>query len=172
LTDLIAIGLGAESEQLQSNFKPASAYLRLLCYPPHPVDAPPDLFGTAPHSDYGFITLVYEGIGSGLQIKGKDGLWYDVKPPPGSFVLNGGDTLHKWTNGILTATPHRVINKSHESKRYSCVFFYDPNFHFTAAEPLKCCIGEYGVVKFNDISYPKYLLERLAKNYTYKKEDQ
>jgi len=172
LTNLISLGLGVEESFLQSFFNPPSAYLRLLCYPPHPVDAPPNLFGSAPHSDYGFITLVYEGEGSGLQIQLKDGSWFDVHPPPGSFVLNCGDTLHKWTNGELTATPHRVINKSSDSKRYSCVFFYDPFFHAVMKTPFPSCVGEDGVCKFTDISYSKYLLERLAKNYTYKKETQ
>jgi hypothetical protein len=36
--------------------------------------------------------------------------WMDADPVPGTFVVNVGDMLARWTNNLFPPTLHRVIN--------------------------------------------------------------
>ena len=63
----------------------------------------------------------------GLQIKLKDGTWIDVAPRQGALIINLGDMLERWTNGVYRSTPHRVLNTTGR-ERYSAPFFFEPNF--------------------------------------------
>ncbi|MEC9181168.1 MAG: 2OG-Fe(II) oxygenase family protein, partial [Actinomycetota bacterium] len=65
--------------------------------------------------------------------------WIDVEPIDGAFVMNTGSMLHRWSNGRLTATPHRVRNRG-SSDRYSCALFCDPHM-LTEIAPLPACVG-------------------------------
>ena len=58
LTRVIALALGLEADAMDAAFARPTTFLRLLHYPPHPTDAPARLYGSAPHTDYGFITLL------------------------------------------------------------------------------------------------------------------
>ncbi|MEX0368474.1 MAG: isopenicillin N synthase family dioxygenase [Ruegeria sp.] len=115
-------------------FETPTKWLRLLHYPPQPQASPDDLYGSAPHTDFGCLTLLAQDDVGGLQVKTPGGAWVDVPKRPGSFVVNVGDMLHRMSNGRLLSTPHRVINRSGR-ERYSCPFFYDPNVN-TVIEPL------------------------------------
>ena len=57
----------------------------------------------------------------------EDGSWFDVRPRPGSVVVNLGSALASLTNGRVKATEHRVreIGRS----RYSVPFFFEPQYH-------------------------------------------
>ena len=44
----------------------------------------------------------------GLEVKTPEGEWVRVTPKAGTLILNTGDLLSKWTNGILMPTPHCV----------------------------------------------------------------
>ena len=72
------------------------------------------------------LTLLSTDLNPGLQIKGKDGKWLDVPPRPHALIINLGDMLERWTNGVYRSTPHRVINTTGR-ERYSAPFFFEPN---------------------------------------------
>ncbi len=115
-------------------FDEPTIWLRLLHYPPQPDASPDDLFGSAPHTDFGCLTLLSQDNVGGLQVKTPAGNWVDVPTRPGAFVVNVGDMLHRMSNGRLLSTPHRVINRSGR-ERYSVPFFFDPHVN-TMIEPL------------------------------------
>ena len=52
--------------------------------------------------------------------------WLDVKPRPGSLVVNFGKTLSESTGGRIKAIKHRVIDP--EGERYSLPFFIEPGY--------------------------------------------
>lgn len=97
------------------------------------------------HSDYGSITLLFRKKGqAGLEVDTKDGGWAPVPvSPPGTegdasppILVNIGDLLSYWTNGLLRSTVHRVIfpkpgqggiaGETDTDPRYSIAFFCHP----------------------------------------------
>jgi isopenicillin N synthase-like dioxygenase len=115
--------LGLPVDGLDRHFERPNRVLRLLHYPPLP-DREPDVFGSAPHTDYGCLTFVAQDDVGGLQVQSSDGKWCDVPAIADSLVLNTGQILSAWSGGRIKATPHRVINHS-ARERYSIAFFFD-----------------------------------------------
>ena len=103
-------------------FKPASATLRLLMYPPRDADKD-DQFGIGPHTDYGHLTILAQARQPGLQILSPEDEWIEAPALPGHFLVNNGDLLRRWTNDRIRSAPHRVINRSGEV-RYSIPYFF------------------------------------------------
>jgi isopenicillin N synthase-like dioxygenase len=144
--------------------------LRLSHYPP--VDAEPDQFGLAPHTDSNFMTYLPQTEVPGLQLLLPSGAWVDVPYIPGSFAVNSGDMLHRWSNGRLKSTPHRVL-PSKGRDRYAIPFFLGPNFD-QLIECLPSCAGpanpprwepiRYGdwTTYWNDANYDRKLQQEVA----------
>jgi len=76
-------------------------------------------------------------------------VWIDIPPIEGTFCINIGDSLERWTNGIYKSTLHRVSNYT-PKERYSIATFYDPN-HWTVIEPLKSCVTEEHPQRFEPL---------------------
>jgi isopenicillin N synthase-like dioxygenase len=84
------------------------------------------------HTDIGSLTILYQDDSpGGLQVLDRSGRWCNVPALPGSFVINLGDLLAKWTNDKWVATEHRVVNPPRDitpSDRISIPYFQHPNF--------------------------------------------
>ncbi|MEM6620803.1 MAG: 2OG-Fe(II) oxygenase family protein [Pseudomonadota bacterium] len=126
LIELALHALGISDNSILGAFSPPTIWLRLLHYPSQDSDAPDDLFGSAPHKDFGCLTILAQDEVGGLQVKTPEGDWIDATPMPDAYVVNVGDMLHRMSNGQLLSTPHRVINRTGR-ERYSVPFFYDPH---------------------------------------------
>ena len=159
LMKLSLMSAGIKDHSILNSFETPTIWLRLLHYPPIPKSSPSDLYGSAPHTDFGCLTiLTQDGIG-GLQVQTKNGDWIDIPKVEGSFVVNVGDMLHRLTNGLLRSTPHRVINKSGQ-ERFSCPFFFDPHVN-TNIQPLQGT----GKPKFSPINFGEFLKTELEASY-------
>ena len=101
------LSAGADPSEAAPVFERPTTWLRLLHYPPRP-EAPKDLYGSAPHTDFGAITVLAQDDIGGLQVMTPEGDWIDAPPIPGTFVLNVGDMLHRMTHGALKSTPHQI----------------------------------------------------------------
>jgi isopenicillin N synthase-like dioxygenase len=171
---LIAVALGLEETALDRHFAWPTTFLRLLHYPPHPAEAGDDEFGSAPHTDYGIITLLAQDESGGLQVRRRDGGWIDATPLPGTFVLNVADMLARWTNDRFVSTPHRVINNRNPSaqggNRFSLPFFFDSDMD-AMIECLPTCTGPGNPPKYAPVRYGDYLMDRLNRNYDYRKSE-
>ena len=111
---------------------PISA-LRALNYPELTKAPAPGQLRAGAHTDYGSLTILLPQEGSrGLQIQKADGTWMPVPPVPGTFVINIGDLMARWTNDRWVSTLHRVVNPSPEdggmARRQSFAFFHQPNW--------------------------------------------
>ncbi|MEM7022540.1 MAG: 2-oxoglutarate and iron-dependent oxygenase domain-containing protein [Pseudomonadota bacterium] len=99
----------------------------IIHYPPQPPDLGVEQFGVGPHTDYGCITLLWQDNNGGLQVRNRAGEWIAAPPIPGTFVINIGDLMARWTNDLFASTPHRVVNNTGR-ERYSMPVFFDPDF--------------------------------------------
>lgn len=163
---LIALALGLPATALDHHFDHPTTFLRALHYPPQP-PAEDEQIGSAPHTDYGIITLLAQDDSGGLQVRPRGGDWIEAPPIPDTYVLNVGDMLQRWTNGRLVSTPHRVINRS-GGDRYSLPYFLDPSMD-TLIECLPTCTDADHPPQHPPVRYGDYLLERLNRNYDYRK---
>lgn len=163
LTEIVAEVLDDKDRAIPRSFERPTTWLRLLHYPPQPPATPDDVYGSAPHTDFGFITLLAQDDVGGLQVQSPDGQWLDAPPRAGTFVMNVGQMLHQWSNGVLRATPHRVINRSGR-ERYSVPFFYDPNVATTIG-PLRSCVSTDKPPRFEPVVFGEYLRAELQAGY-------
>jgi isopenicillin N synthase-like dioxygenase len=166
MVSAIATSLGLPADSLNHHFEDPTTFLRLLHYPTQPKEE--GLFGSAPHTDYGFITLLAQDDVGGLEVKNKAGDWVPAPPIPDSFVMNVGDILARWSNDRFVSTPHRVINRSGR-ERYSQPFFFDPSME-AVIEALPVCVPAGSAPKYEPVLYGDYLMERIDKNYHYRKK--
>ena len=108
-------------------FHTPTTWLRLLHYHSRSWAFQEGIYGSAPHLDFGCLTLLAQDEVGGLQVLSQEEEWVDVPFIAGSIVLNVGEMLQRLSNGFLIPTPHRMINPENR-ERYSCPFFYDPPF--------------------------------------------
>ena len=160
----LALALGLPRDWFLPCFEQPTTFLRLLHYPPH--DPAADAFGSAPHTDYGFITILCQDDSGGLEVRNRDGSWLPAPPIADTWVVNVADMLSRWTNGRWQSTPHRVTNLS-GGDRYSCPYFFDTSLDSTV-EVLPTCQSADKPAKWPPVRYGDYLLERLDKNYAYR----
>ena len=175
LVQLIALAIGLPHHYFDDKFSPPMAFLRLLHYSKQKSDVANGVLACGAHSDYGMITLLATDDQPGLQILlqtnkhstsadhndevDKEEKWVSVTPPPiGTFVVNLGDMLERWTNGKFKSTVHRVVS-SGEKERYSIPFFYEPNFD-TVVECLDVCLENGEEPKFPKTTAGGHLVEK------------
>jgi isopenicillin N synthase-like dioxygenase len=164
LMEAVALGFDLPEDHFAPFFARPTTWLRLLHYPPQPPDDD-EQFGSAPHTDYGFLTILAQDSTGGLQVKNRAGGWIDAPPIPGTFVVNVGDILMRWTDGVLVSTPHRVRNLSGRD-RYSIPFFFDPAMDTIVARLPG--INGHAAAKWPPVCFGDYVMERLDKNYAYR----
>jgi isopenicillin N synthase-like dioxygenase len=97
------------------------------------------------------------------QVMGNDGEWIHAPPLPGSYVVNLGDMIARWTNDRYRSTLHRVINLSGQ-ERYSVPFFFSGNpAHEVSALP--GCLGEGETPKYPPTTVEAHMREMYARTY-------
>jgi isopenicillin N synthase-like dioxygenase len=138
------------------------AILRLLHYPPQPPSEPGR--GAGAHTDFGALTILLQDEVGGLEVYDQGiGAWTPAPPVPGTFVVNLGDLVARWTNDLYRSTPHRVANRSGR-RRYSIPFFLSgAPAHEVACLPECLTAGE--TPKYPPITAEAHLRERYRQTY-------
>jgi len=121
--------------------------------------------GDGGHTDFGVLTVLCQAEAGGLEIQRHDGGWIAMPPIPGTFVVNIGDLLHRWSNRRYRSTVHRVINSSGR-ERLSLVLAYDPNFETLVDARAFCAADESP--HDAPITCGDYLLWRFGKAFSYR----
>ena len=162
--------LGVPIDFFDQCFEQPVSVLRLIHYPPRHTTTPSTQQGAGAHTDYGCITLLHQDDAGGLQVRNVQGQWADAPPVAGTFVVNLGDMMARWSNGLYLSTPHRVVSPS-GIDRYSMPFFAEPH----PDTPIQCLPG------CQDAAHPplyppttcsEFLLSRFAETYAYRREAQ
>ncbi|KAJ5098326.1 hypothetical protein N7532_005327 [Penicillium argentinense] len=102
--------------------------VRFIKAPPQPIDDRRTALGQ--HTDFGSVTVLFNRLG-GLQVlpPGAEAEWVYVRPLPGHAIINLGDAMVKFTNGLFRSNIHRVAAPpgiQGDSTRYSLVYFARP----------------------------------------------
>jgi isopenicillin N synthase-like dioxygenase len=131
LRRLFALALGLPEDWFEDAFRDHSSSVRVINYPEPEGEVEPEQLRAGAHTDYGCMTILRtEDSPGGLQVQARTGEWLDVRAVPGSFVVNLGDMMARWTNDRWTATLHRVVVPPPDarlgSRRQTIVFFHDP----------------------------------------------
>ena len=92
------------------------------------------------HTDHGIVTILWQDDSGGLEVLDRDGNWLAAPPVPGSYVVNIGELMKRWTNGRFRATVHRVIHTK-DTDRLSMPLFCNPNFR-TVVDPRQLGVSE------------------------------
>src|SRR5258708_1285870 len=113
LLPLYAVALGMQRDWFRQAFADPVFTQMMIHYPRQDVVGDNE-FGLAPHTDTSFMTLLAQNRLPGLSIPMPTGRWVDAPAVPGSFLVNAGDIMRRWTNKRFLAIPHRVIQRSCE----------------------------------------------------------
>ncbi|HTI81507.1 MAG TPA: 2OG-Fe(II) oxygenase family protein [Acetobacteraceae bacterium] len=145
----LAVALNLSPDWFDEAFSESQFTLRLSHYPP--VQAAANQFGIAPHTDSSFMTFLAQTEVPGLQVRTESGDWLDVPYVPGSFAVNSGDMMKRWTNGRFKSTPHRALPPVGRH-RYAIPFFLGPQFDWEIA-CLPTCTGPDNPPRWPPITY-------------------
>jgi isopenicillin N synthase-like dioxygenase len=123
------------------------------------------------HTDYGTITLVAQNGVGGLVAQQLNGNWVSVPPIPGGIAVNVGEMLQRWSNDILRATPHQVLDEDPFNpeaslsetvpERYSIAFFCNANKD-TDLDCLPVCQSEDRPPRYEAVNAFEYITMRLS----------
>ena len=141
--------------------------LRFLHYPPQEIDDP-EQFGQGPHTDNSFITFLAREDTPGLAVRLPSGEW--LAPPliEGTFLVNLGNVMKRWSNDRFLSTPHGVVNDSGRD-RYSIAFFYSPNIT-AAIECLPSCTSPADPPHYAPAVYGDLVRAFYSANYFHQKD--
>ncbi len=89
-------------------------------------------------------------------------------PIPGSFVVNVADMLGALDQRLLAIDAASGEEPARGGDRYSCPYFFDMDLDCTVA-CLDTCHSTANPPRYPPVRYGDYLLERLDRNYTYRK---
>jgi isopenicillin N synthase-like dioxygenase len=162
-----AVALGVSADFFAPFFADeAHAVVRFLHYPPQ--DTTEDnTFGQAPHTDNSFMTALARTDVPGLAVRLPSGEWFAPPVIPGTFLINLGNIMRRWSNDRFLSTPHGVLNES-GTDRYSIAYFHSPN-PASVIECVPTCIGPDNPPRYAPAVYRDLVLEFYRANYFHQK---
>jgi isopenicillin N synthase-like dioxygenase len=138
-------------------FREPQYSLRLTHYPPVPEDQIADnQFALAPHTDSSFMTLLPQNDVPGLAIRLASGEWVEPPAIPGSYRVNTGDMMRRWSNHRFLSTPHRVVHRETRD-RYAAPFFFDCDIN-AVMECFASCVSDDNPALHEPTTYTEYML--------------
>ena len=158
-----ALAFDLPEDHFDAKLENGFSILRVLHYPEHPEAPEEGQLRAGEHSDYDNLTIcLIEDKPGGLQARSPDGTWVDVPAVAGSFVVNIGDQMMRWTNDRWRSTRHRVVNPSRATgSRLSFCYFVEPR-HDAVIECLPTCHSAERPVKYPPITAGDYMVEKFA----------
>ena len=164
----MALSLGLDEHFFASYSGVELSDLRLLHYPPWNGavrgDAQADLdYGFGAHVDYGFLAILQQDEIGGLEVRSASGEWTSAPHIPGTFLVNIGQMMQRWTNDRYRATWHRV-QRPGARDRYSIPFFSEPRFD-AIIRPLDVCCNADNPPRYEPCHFGPYVVDLFSKAY-------
>jgi isopenicillin N synthase-like dioxygenase len=162
-----AVALGLDRDFFAPFFaNEAHAVVRFLHYPPQQT-IEDNTFGQAPHTDNSFMTALARTDVPGLAVRLPSGEWFAPPIIPGTFLINLGNIMRRWSNDRFLSTPHGVLNES-GTDRYSIAYFHSPN-PSSVIECLPACTIAGDPPRYPPAVYRDLVLEFYRANYFHQK---
>ena len=167
MVSVIATSLGLPRDYFAADFHEPTITLRLIRYPSHD-SAEDNQFGFAPHIDTSFLTLLAQSALPGLEVRTREGDW--IRPPsiPGTFVVNTGEMLARYSNDRYIPTPHRVNNASN-ALRHAVPFFYGPSLD-AVIQPVPTSVSEDNPAKYQPLLYADHRRKLNLTNFDHRRK--
>ena len=165
---VLARALGMPGDHFAPFFQDEAHITTRFLHYPHQDTDDDEQFGQGPHTDNSFITFLAREDTPGLAVRLPNGEW--LAPPiiPGTFLVNLGNIMKRWSNDRFLSTPHGVVNDSGRD-RYSIAFFYSPNVA-SAIECLPSCTSDTNPARYPRAIYRDLILEFYNANYFHRKD--
>lgn len=153
---LAALALGVDEQFFADKIDKHITAMRINFYPAQTEQPSAGQMRAGPHTDYGLLTVLNgENTPGGLEVRTRSGEWLGIETEPGSFVVNIGDLLMRWTNDRWVSNVHRVANPPADAgpsaQRSSIAFFHHPNY-----DALVECIAAPGEAKYPPVLSGEY----------------
>ena len=164
LMEGLALSLNLPADYFDEFCRDANPILRLLHYPPQPANPQPNEKGCGAHTDWGGVTLLLQDDNPGLQVWDQETqAWLHADPIPGTYVVNLGDMIARWTNDLYRSTLHRVVNISGR-ERFSVPFFYsgNPNHEVRC---LPVCLAEGESPRYAPVTVEQHMIDMYRTTY-------
>jgi isopenicillin N synthase-like dioxygenase len=168
LVPIVAMALDLSPDYFAEAFAQPNCTIRLIHYPPHR-DPEDNEFGFVPHTGNNFLTFLVHSSLPGLEVRSAEGGW--IRPPavPGTFVVNTGAMLARYSNDRFRATPHRVINRNSAS-RYAIPFFLGAN-HASIVDCVPTCVGPDNPPHYEPTTYGAFTQRLLTLNFAHRRAE-
>jgi isopenicillin N synthase-like dioxygenase len=154
-----ALALGLPRRYFETYLTAPPSQLRLIHYEPAQVGD--GAMGIGSHTDYECLTILH-ATAPGLEVMNGAGSWVAAPPIPGAFVVNIGDLLEVWSNGVFVSTSHRV--RPVAAPRYSFPLFFTVDYE-TRVEPLPHLHG--GAPRYPGLVSGDHLLSQTMQTFRY-----
>jgi isopenicillin N synthase-like dioxygenase len=168
MVSVIATSLGLADDYFAADFSEPTITLRLIRYPTRD-GAEDNQFGFAPHIDTSFLTLLAQSALPGLEVRTREGDWIRPSAIPGTFVVNTGEMLSRYSNDRYIPTPHRVVN-ANNTLRHAVPFFYGPGLDAT----IRCvptCVGPDNPAKYEPLLYADHRRKLNLTNFDHRRKE-
>lgn len=159
----LEVHLGLPPRAMTQHMSKPISQLRLLHYVRRAESIDHSSVNMGAHTDYECLTLLHTR-NEGLQVMTSDDEWIDVPVDPDVFVVNIGDMLEAWSNGLFRSTPHRVVNLSPE--RFSMPYFVAAN-HDTLIKPFPQLVHSGNKTEYEPFLAGEHLERMLVRDFPY-----
>lgn len=166
---LLAVALNLPETYFEPMLSKHGSVLRLVHYPELDREPGPGEVRAGAHTDTGTLTILHiDDTPAALQVRTRSGTWIDINKVPGTFVINIGDLMMRWTNDLWTSNLHRVENppliNGRSSRRLSIVYFCQTNYD-TLVECLPGCSSASNPPKYAPVIASQYSSQRAAERF-------
>nr|UXG53457.1 GA2ox8 [Liriodendron chinense] len=120
LFEALATNLAFDPMQKVSYLSDSDGLLRVYRYPCCPVTTG-EVFGMDAHTDSSVLSILNQDEVGGLQVL-RDLKWVDVRPIPGTLVVNLGDMMQAMSNDEYKSVKHRVVVNGRRERLSICYF--------------------------------------------------
>lgn len=124
------------------------------------------------HADTGAVTILRTDDPpgyAGLEVRTPSGEWIEAYRVPGSFIINIGNTLMRWTNDRFKSTMHRVANPPFVNgktlPRLSIPYFCQPRYD-AVIECIETCADRDNPPRYEPITSGQILTQRYESSYS------